>query len=94
MKKQKKTPIRKCIGCGKAQAKHDLIRVVKNKDNEVFLDLSGKANGRGAYLCKDQACLERAMTLKALNRAFGMEISQDTYEALINTLKNDSDEPL
>lgn len=82
MKKAKKIPQRKCIGCGEQKSKFDLIRVVKTKENQVFIDRMGKLNGRGAYLCDDLNCLEKAIKTKALNRSFEMEIDDKTYENL------------
>lgn len=82
MKKVRKIPERKCIGCGTQKSKFDLIRVVKTKEGQVFIDRTGKANGRGAYLCDDEDCLKKAIKSKALNRAFEMEIDEKTYENL------------
>ncbi len=82
MVKTRKIPMRTCIGCKEQKPKNDLIRVVKNKEDEIFIDLTGKANGRGAYLCKSKNCLEKAIKSKALNRAFSTEIDNETYEKL------------
>ncbi|MCD1146988.1 YlxR family protein [Peptoniphilus sp. KCTC 25270] len=87
MQKVRKIPMRKCIGCGESKPKNELIRVVKNKENEVFLDFTGKAHGRGAYLCKDENCLNKAIKSKGLNRSFGCEISKEAYEELKSSLK-------
>ena len=87
MTKIRKTPMRTCIGCREQKQKRDLIRVVKNKDGEIFIDKTGKANGRGAYLCNDKNCLEKAIKSKALNRAFTTEISEEVYEKLINSVE-------
>ena len=81
MTKIRKIPMRTCIGCREQKAKKDLIRVVKNKE-----DKTGKANGRGAYLCNDKSCLEKAIKSKALNRAFTTEISEEVYEKLIDSV--------
>lgn len=87
MTKIRKIPIRTCIGCREQKQKRDLIRVVKNKDGEISIDKTGKANGRGAYLCNDKNCLEKAIKSKALNRAFTTEISEEVYEKLINSVE-------
>ena len=87
MKPQKKTPQRKCIACQDREAKKQLIRIVKNKEGQIFLDPSGKANGRGAYICKDVECLQKAIKSKALNRAFKTDVSQEVYENLLEELK-------
>ncbi|MBU5669073.1 YlxR family protein [Peptoniphilus sp. MSJ-1] len=86
MTKIRKIPMRTCIGCREQKPKKDLIRVVKNKEDEIFIDKTGKANGRGAYICNDKNCLEKAVKSKALNRAFSTEISKETYEELIQSV--------
>ena len=88
MNKQKKVPQRKCIACQDRDNKRELIRIVKNKEGEIFIDLNGKANGRGAYICKDSECLEKAIKSKALNRAFKMEVPNEVYEKLLAELKS------
>ena len=70
----KNAPQRMCIVCREMKDKRDLIRVVRFKDGEVNIDLSGKANGRGAYLCKSEDCLNQARKKKSLERAFGEDI--------------------
>ena len=66
----------------------ELIRIVKNKEGEIFIDLTGKANGRGAYICKDSECLKKAIKSKALNRAFKMEVPNEVYEKLLSELES------
>ena len=83
MQKTKKVPQRKCIACQERDSKKGLIRIVKNKEGEIFIDLTGKANGRGAYICKDCECLKKAIKSKALNRAFKMEVPDEVYEKLL-----------
>ena len=82
MVKTRKVPMRTCIGCREQKPKKELIRVVRNKENQIFIDLTGKANGRGAYLCRSKDCLDKAIKSKALNRAFSTEIDKETYEKL------------
>ena len=82
MKKAKKIPQRKCVVCGKLKDKKDLLRVVKNKDEGILIDESGKKNGRGAYICKDEACIEEAIRTNKLNRVFRTEVSDELYEEL------------
>lgn len=79
---KRKIPMRMCIGCGEAKPKAELTRIVKNADGEIFLDLKGKANGRGAYLCKSADCLNRAIKAKRLERTFETAISADIYDTL------------
>ncbi|GAB6109191.1 YlxR family protein [Fusibacter bizertensis] len=78
----KKIPMRKCIACGVQKPKKELIRVVKNNENEVFVDFTGKANGRGAYICKDKACFDLAIKKNAFNRALETKIEDKVFEKL------------
>lgn len=78
----KKTPLRKCIGCGEMIAKKDMLRIIKTKENEIKLDLTGKENGRGAYLHFDTGCFEKAVKSKGLERSFKMSIDADIYNKL------------
>ena len=78
----KKIPQRTCIGCNQTKNKNELIRIVKNNEGEIFLDLTGKANGRGAYICKDATCLEKAVKSKRLEKNFETKISNEIYESL------------
>ena len=66
---QKKIPMRQCLGCREQKPKKELIRVVRSPEGEISLDFRGKANGRGAYVCPDPACLKKAIKAKALERA-------------------------
>lgn len=78
----KKIPQRTCIGCNSKKDKKDLIRVVKNKDGEISIDLTGKKDGRGIYLCKSEECLNKAIKNKRISKTFEMEIDQNIYENL------------
>ena len=78
----KKIPPRTCIGCKTKKDKKDLIRIVKDKEENIFIDRTGKANGRGAYICDDITCLEKAIKSKALQRNFEIEITNELYEKL------------
>lgn len=71
--------IRMCIVCRGQSDKKTLLRVVKNKEGQIFVDKTGKANGRGAYVCKDKACYEKLCKQKLLNRAFKCEVPQEVY---------------
>lgn len=78
----KKTPLRKCVGCGEMIAKKEMLRVVKTKDNEIMLDLTGKLNGRGAYIHLNKTCFDQAVKSKGLERSFKMSIEQNIYDRL------------
>lgn len=79
---QKKIPMRQCLGCREMKPKRELIRVVRSPEGEIDLDFRGKANGRGAYICHDPACLARAVKARALEKAFSAQIPQEVYEKL------------
>ena len=78
----RKIPQRTCIGCNEKKDKKDLIRIVKNKESQIFIDRTGKANGRGAYICDNVECLEKAIKTKRLERTFETKISEEIYENL------------
>ena len=73
----KKIPMRTCIGCGTSKPKKELIRIVLTQEGDVLVDKTGRANGRGAYLCDDPACLQKAIKRKALNRAFRTQVAEE-----------------
>lgn len=83
----KSIPQRTCIGCNEIRAKKELIRIVKNKEGQIFIDKTGKANGRGAYICDNIECLEKAIKTKKLERTFETQISEDIYNELRQTIK-------
>jgi hypothetical protein len=78
----KNLPKRTCIGCNEVKLKKDLIRIVKNKDNQISIDRTGKADGRGAYICDNIECLEKAIKTKRLERTFAMQIDNEIYDKL------------
>ena len=78
----KKIPMRKCTGCGEMKPKKELVRVVKSPEGEISLDLTGKKNGRGAYVCKDAACLKKAQKTKRIERAFDCAIPDEIFEKM------------
>ncbi len=86
--KVKKIPMRMCTGCMEMKPKKELIRVVKSKEGEISLDLIGKKPGRGAYVCKDQACLAKAFKTKRLSRNLETPISEGIYEDLQKAVEN------
>lgn len=78
----KSLPQRSCIGCNTKKDKKDLIRIVKDKDGNISIDKTGKANGRGAYICDNIECLEKAIKSKRLERTFEKSIDSEIYENL------------
>lgn len=82
MKALKNLPKRTCIGCNEIKLKKELIRIVKNKEGQILVDKTGKANGRGSYICDNIECLEKAIKTKRLERNFETKISDEIYEEL------------
>ena len=82
MQKVKKIPQRQCVGCRTKRDKKDLLRIVKTPEGEICVDATGKKSGRGAYICPDAQCLQKARKSRALERAFETAIGEDIYAAL------------
>ena len=80
--KERKIPMRMCNGCGEMMAKNQLIRIVRDNEGQLSLDLTGKKNGRGAYLCPNMECLKKAIRSKSLERSLEVEIPEDVYARL------------
>ena len=78
----KKIPMRQCVGCGEMKNKKDLMRVLKTAEDSIVLDMTGRKNGRGAYLCMDKECLAKARKNKGLERSFKMSIPKEVYKNL------------
>ena len=78
----KSIPQRTCMGCNEKKEKKDLIRIVKTNKNEISIDKTGKLEGRGAYICNNQKCLEKVIKTKRLERALDTKISEKTYNNL------------
>lgn len=87
--KQRKIPLRKCTGCQEMKNKKELIRIVRNDEGEFFVDITGKKPGRGAYMCNNIECFEKAVKSKGLERSFKTSVPKDVYEKLRNELLND-----
>lgn len=88
----KKIPMRQCVGCREMKPKKELVRVAKSPEGVVSMDLKGKAPGRGAYVCRDVACLKKAIKAGALNRAFDLTIPQEVLDQLLRELEEDHGE--
>lgn len=80
---EKKKPIRKCVGCGESRNKNDLYRIIRTSDGEILLDKTGRMNGRGAYVCQDVKCIEKARKNKSLSKSFSMNVPDEIYDKLI-----------
>ena len=85
----KNVPLRKCLGCDEMLGKKGLLRVVRTKDGEISIDLSGKKSGRGAYICNDAECFEKARKKRSLERALKCEIPPELYDSLKEQIKGE-----
>lgn len=84
--KMKKIPQRKCVGCNEMMDKKALLRIVRSPEGEISLDMTGKKNGRGAYVCPNPECITKAVKEKRLERALEKPISQEVYAQLLEDL--------
>ena len=81
----KKIPMRTCIGCGENKPKKELVRIVKTSENDILVDVTGRVNGRGTYLCKDMECFEKCIKNKGFNKTFktgDIKLSDEEVEKL------------
>ena len=88
--KMKKIPQRTCVGCGQVKSKKEMIRVVRSPEGEISLDRSGKKPGRGAYVCPDPDCIEKAIQNKGLEKALQVKISQETKDSLLKEFAHEN----
>ncbi len=84
---QKKIPQRQCMGCRERKAKRELLRVVRGTDGTVSLDFGGKLNGRGAYVCPNVQCLQKAQKAKSLERSLEVLIPDAVYDRLVKEME-------
>lgn len=87
--KVKKIPQRKCVGCNEMKEKKALLRIVRSPEGDISLDLTGKKNGRGAYVCPNAECITKAVKEKRLERALEKSVSEDVYKQLLEDLAHD-----
>ena len=83
----KKIPMRQCLGCREMKPKKELLRVVRSPQGDMSLDFKGKLPGRGAYVCPNSACLQKARKAKALERAFSAPMPDEVWEGLEAQMK-------
>ena len=88
--KPKKTPMRMCLGCGEMKPKKELVRVVRSPEGEISLDLTGKKNGRGAYICRSRECYDKARKSRRFEKTFSCRIDESIYEVMANELAADT----
>ena len=82
MAQNKHIPLRKCTGCQEMKTKKEMLRILRTAEGEILLDISGKKNGRGAYVCRSRECFEKAVKNKGLERSLKIKIPEETYESL------------
>ena len=83
----KKVPMRMCVGCREMKPKKELLRIVRSPEGEVSLDFRGKKPGRGAYLCRDTACLKKVMKSRAVERSLDVTIPEDVWARLLEEME-------
>lgn len=88
--KARKVPMRMCIGCQESKPKRELIRIVRDADGILSVDRTGKKNGRGAYICPNPVCLEKAYKARRLEKAFEVSVGDDLFGALKDCIASDS----
>ncbi|ACB85025.1 RNase P modulator RnpM [Natranaerobius thermophilus] len=82
MARKKKIPVRTCLGCQEKQSKRELVRIVRTPESEIKLDPTGKANGRGTYVCPSEDCLEKALKKDKLKKALNTGVSEEEKEKI------------
>ena len=86
--KQRKIPMRMCVGCREMKPKRELLRVVRSPEGEITFDLTGRKPGRGAYVCRSAECLKRAIKQRQLERAFECPLGEETHASLLQALND------
>ncbi len=89
-KKVKKIPLRKCLGCMESFPKKELVRVVRTPEGDVCVDLTGKKSGRGAYICKSEACLKKAVRSKRIQNNLEIQLTDELTEALAKEISGEN----
>lgn len=84
---KKKVPLRQCTGCGEMKSKKEMLRIIKTPEEEIIIDITGKKNGRGAYICCSTSCFEKAKKTKAIERSLKTAIPKEVYEELEKELR-------
>lgn len=91
MAKKRKIPLRKCIVTNEMKPKQELIRIVRNKEGKVFVDPTGKQNGRGAYIAKDAYVINQAISNKIFDKHFNVSVDDAVYEQLNQFIEGKDD---
>jgi predicted RNA-binding protein YlxR (DUF448 family) len=85
---EKKIPMRKCTGCGAVKSKKELIRVLRTPEGDIKIDKTGRANGRGAYICDSVECFKKARKSGSIAKSLSTAIPDEVYEELIKEMEN------
>ncbi len=80
-------PLRTCIGCGQVLPQKDLLRICRDKSGKISVDTDRRLPGRGAYICGNEDCVDKALKKRKLNRAFHTEVETDIYELIRDEIK-------
>jgi predicted RNA-binding protein YlxR (DUF448 family) len=89
--KSQKIPMRMCLGCNEMKPKRELMRVVKSPEGEISLDFTGKKNGRGAYLCKEAECFDKARKARRFEKSLSCRINESVYEVMADELRKETE---
>ena len=89
--KSQKIPMRMCLGCNEMKSKRELMRVVKSPEGEISLDFTGKKNGRGAYLCKEAECFDKARKARRFEKSLSCRIDESVYEVMADELRKETE---
>ena len=89
--KSQKIPMRMCLGCNEMKPKRELMRVVKSPEGEIILDFTGKKNGRGAYLCKEAECFDKARKARRFEKSLSCRIDESVYEVMADELRKETE---
>ncbi|MFW5892975.1 MAG: RNase P modulator RnpM [Bacillota bacterium] len=87
--KKRKEPLRKCVATGEMLNKHELLRIVKNKEGTIFVDPSGKAHGRGAYVKKEKTAVKTLRKKKILDKVFSVNVDPSVYDAIEDAIHHE-----
>ncbi|MBE6591651.1 MAG: YlxR family protein [Ruminococcaceae bacterium] len=88
----KRIPLRKCLGCNESKPKNELIRILRSPEGEVFIDKTGKASGRGAYICNSRTCFLKAKKAKRIERSLEVAISEELFASLEKKIDENEDQ--
>ena len=91
MEKVKKIPMRQCLGCNEHKPKRELIRILRTPEGEVIADVTGKKNGRGAYLCPSKTCLGRVQKSKRAEKVLECPIPDEVYQSIAKALASEDE---